>query len=467
MNSHCWSAKYCLLIIAFIWLLVTSVVQARFNVNHQLLRGLEQNIGLSAKEQILELHGGSYELALDEHLFLQEIFNRLVTVADREIDYNLTVLNTPQLNAFALPGGHIFITRGLQQFLGRDVQRIAAVLAHEIAHVELKHGMNSMLRQLGFTVLVEFALYYLELSPSQAVRAASLALVNAVQSGYSREAELEADLLGQQYLVLAGFDPAGMITMLSNVLDLTDGEEQLDLFSTHPPTTERMARLTEQLLDCWTVSPLTEPLIVQHTDPGLDPLGRFVLQEQLTEEGQWQLRGFDHQRALDLHWLVNEEARYPMWSADGSRLAVLVKQQNTWDIWLLNRLGRVVNKLACQFPNQPWNLFFSPDGSMIAYNYLSDSDEPHILVHYINGNFNLNFSNVISGLILDWDAEGLIVWDDGRQQHYLIQPPPIQPLFIANPIPRVIQRKPRATPIVGENGDSGFSIIRPNFFSFD
>gem|GEM_PF-4564215 len=122
MNSHCWSAKYCLLIIAFIWLLVTSVVQARFNVNHQLLRGLEQNIGLSAKEQILELHGGSYELALDEHLFLQEIFNRLVTVADREIDYNLTVLNTPQLNAFALPGGHIFITRGLQQFLGRDVR---------------------------------------------------------------------------------------------------------------------------------------------------------------------------------------------------------------------------------------------------------------------------------------------------------------------------------------------------------
>ena len=113
----------------------------------------ERALGGGAVPEILKQYGGEYVLPLGQRLWVEEVFRRLVGAAERQdVEYTLTVLNSAELNAFALPGGYVFITRGLVNAIGRDEAKLAAVLGHEIAHIEEKHGMNAVLRQMGLTV---------------------------------------------------------------------------------------------------------------------------------------------------------------------------------------------------------------------------------------------------------------------------------------------------------------------------
>ena len=178
--------------ILIVTLLVVSIppVQAQ-----ALLPRFEGSLGKSAVPEILKQYGGEHVLPIHKRLWVEEVFSRLVQVAERDdLEYTLIVLNSSELNAFSLPGGFIFITRGLVQAIGEDEAKLAAVLGHEIAHVEKKHGLHAVFRQLGLTVLFEVGALALDLASADLLRVASVTLVQLLNLGWGREAEYEADL---------------------------------------------------------------------------------------------------------------------------------------------------------------------------------------------------------------------------------------------------------------------------------
>jgi len=162
--------------------------------------------------------------------------------------YHFAVLDTKEINAFACPGGTIFITRGLLTTCANEDQ-LAAVLAHEVSHVAHKDGINSISKARWTEVWTAMG--------SEAARqygGAAGNLVNlfegsiddvfktVVVNGYSRTAEEAADASGVVILSKAGYDPAAMEVMLQKMMAKEKGASG-GIFKTHPPTSERLGKL--------------------------------------------------------------------------------------------------------------------------------------------------------------------------------------------------------------------------------
>jgi predicted Zn-dependent protease len=148
----------------------------------------------------------------------------------REYRFRFRPVCSPQVNAFALPGGLIFVTRSLLEFCDWDQGEVAFVLAHEIGHVACRHARDKLLTSVLARTL------------------SRVALSNAfVLSEYSKESELEADSFAVRLLRAAGFDTSRATRFLERLDDRasagSDPDADLGLFSTHPPRKERIANL--------------------------------------------------------------------------------------------------------------------------------------------------------------------------------------------------------------------------------
>ena len=172
----------------------------------------EIRMGAQAHEQVL----GEYP-ALD-HPALQAYVNavgqRLAAHSHRPgLKWHFTVVDSPDVNAFALPGGYVYITRGLLAFLNSEAE-LAGVLGHEIGHVTARHGVR---QQSAATVATGGAILGSILLPgmdNQAGATLMQTMARAWTAGYGREHELEADRLGAVYLAKAGYDPRAMIEVI-------------------------------------------------------------------------------------------------------------------------------------------------------------------------------------------------------------------------------------------------------------
>lgn len=156
--------------------------------------------------------------------------------------FEFRLIKSPLPNAFALPGGKIFVNTGLLQTVSRR-EEIAGVLAHEIAHVTQRHGMRQVISSIGpYYVLKLF------ISDRQGfVSTISNGSQFLVQQSFSRDFEQEADDVGWRYLVAANIDPRGLSQFLERllsdpVLRLLDNSA-LRVLSSHPPTAERVEHL--------------------------------------------------------------------------------------------------------------------------------------------------------------------------------------------------------------------------------
>ena len=168
----------------------------------------------------------------------------LVAAAARpDLTFTFTVLENPEPNAFALPGGQVVIYSGLLT-KARRAEEVAGVLAHEIAHVTRRHHVRGMLKNAGLVVLVQTLL-----GDATAVGAVIAEYTTSLSSlSYSRGFEREADSHGWAYLNAAGFDPNGMIEFFQSLLDdqgeaMRKIERGLSLLGTHPSTEERIRTL--------------------------------------------------------------------------------------------------------------------------------------------------------------------------------------------------------------------------------
>jgi predicted Zn-dependent protease len=172
----------------------------------------ELSIGRTNHPKIIEQYGRYDDEAVQA--YVQSVGERLAAVSHRkELVYRFTVLDSPVINAFALPGGYIYITRGLMAYLNSEAD-LAAVLGHEIGHVTARHGVRqqsaAQAANLGY-ILGSILLPELRARSSQE---AFNILGGALLSGYGREHELESDSLGAEYLARSGYDPQAMLNVI-------------------------------------------------------------------------------------------------------------------------------------------------------------------------------------------------------------------------------------------------------------
>lgn len=245
--------------LVFIFLLGAALPVAAQSFWDELLAGFESTIGAAVAEDVQTEYGPPARLGAAHQRWVDTIFADIVLQANRrDITYSLQVLESEVVNAFAAPGGYIFLTTALLHHIGTDADALANVLGHEVAHVEHKHGMNALGRNLGVSLLLQLALG----NPSEGDEVwhvvAGVA-VGLMQLGWSRDQEYESDELGQRLAAAAGYDPRGMVRFF-RVLEQLQGMEVafLEFLSTHPLTSERIRR-AENRAESLAVSPRNGP----------------------------------------------------------------------------------------------------------------------------------------------------------------------------------------------------------------
>ncbi len=199
-------------------------------------------LGRESDEQVRSQMG----LYDDDELqqYVSEIGLRMAARSHRpDLPWSFAVVDSPAVNAFAIPGGYIYLTRGILAFLG-DEADLAGVLGHEIGHVTARHSVQAYTRasgaQLGLAVGSIFS------PAARAVGGAAQSGLGVLFLRYGRDAELQADRLGAQYAGETGWDPTGVRNMLSTLSRLSNGGDSRGVpgwLSTHPAAADRVARV--------------------------------------------------------------------------------------------------------------------------------------------------------------------------------------------------------------------------------
>ncbi|MDQ7858224.1 MAG: M48 family metalloprotease [Armatimonadota bacterium] len=161
------------------------------------------------------------------------------------LPYTFKIVDIPQVNAVALPGGFIYVTAGLLGFVRSD-HELAAVLAHEAAHAALGHGME-MQRRANRALFLTLLVAIFTRDPTL-FQGASL-LAAGFMAGYSRDLEREADLASVDYLTRTPYSPVGVLTVLERLhrLERFTGQLEVYAFADHPRTAERVQYVHDAL----------------------------------------------------------------------------------------------------------------------------------------------------------------------------------------------------------------------------
>ncbi len=204
-------------------------------------------MGLQAAPQFESQFGGAVSNP-QVQAYVQGIGRKLAAVSDRQVPWEFKLVNSTTPNAFALPGGKVFVTAGLFKSLSNERQ-LAAVIGHEIGHVCAKHNVKGMQRQMGAQALADLAAKAVSPDKAEAAKTAAGVVGGMAVLKYSRDDEYMADSLGIKYMEKAGYNPWGMVETLEYLLQLggAEGGRFQEMFQTHPLTSERVKNAREQV----------------------------------------------------------------------------------------------------------------------------------------------------------------------------------------------------------------------------
>ncbi len=218
--------------------------EQRINISEE----QEIALGLQAAPQLAQQHGGLHP---DEEAqaYLDSICMRILrnsAAGTTEYPFECHLLADPEtINAFALPGGQVFITAALFDQLETEGQ-LAGVMAHEIAHVVARHSAEQIAKQQltqGLTGAVVIASYDPENPRSAQTAQMAMLIGSLVNMQFSRSDELEADRLGVRFMAEAGYDPRAMIQVMEVLAAAGEGARPPEFFSTHPNPDNRIANI--------------------------------------------------------------------------------------------------------------------------------------------------------------------------------------------------------------------------------
>ncbi len=203
-------------------------------------------VGAQEHPKILEQFDGVYD---DPRVtgYVAEVGGRVAAKSEMAAtQFRITVLNTPEMNAFALPGGYVYVTRGLLSLMNSEAE-MAGVLAHEVGHVTARHTAKRYSQAQGVSIVAGIL--------GTLIRSETLERIGkmggqAWLASFSRDQEFQADSLGVRYMARAGYQPAAQGDVLASLGRYHDFAARLNpgkskassIFSTHPQTPERVRR---------------------------------------------------------------------------------------------------------------------------------------------------------------------------------------------------------------------------------
>jgi beta-barrel assembly-enhancing protease len=203
--------------------------------------------------------------------YVQDLTVKIAANSDIRVPVQVKVLNSREINAFALPGGFLFVQRGLLEQVDDEAQ-LAGVMAHELSHAVARHGHRLMKRATIASIIFQAAQVAAMIFTGGV---AGIGTYYALQYGFyglglvlnldllgvSRDFELEADQLGVQYSWKAGYDPTGFVRFFDKLAQREGYVQGLSWFRTHPPFFDRMMKTQEEIL----YLPKKEALVQQST----------------------------------------------------------------------------------------------------------------------------------------------------------------------------------------------------------
>ncbi|HEX6119735.1 MAG TPA: M48 family metalloprotease [Dongiaceae bacterium] len=221
----------------------------------------EAQIGREEHPKILAEFGGAYDEKPALNAYVQSVGQFIAATSERkDVTYTFTVLNTPDVNAFAVPGGYIYVTRGLVGLANNEAE-LAGVLGHEIGHINARHtaeragqAQNTQLGVLGATLLGAILGGQ---TGGQLLGGIASEYGQVKLAGYSQEQEFEADSLGVRYMKRATYDPQAMATFLGELRAQSQLEAKLagkdpnvvddqNMLASHPRTVDRVQRAIQE-----------------------------------------------------------------------------------------------------------------------------------------------------------------------------------------------------------------------------
>ena len=180
--------------------------------------------------------------------YINLVGKTVAEVSDRPtLNYHFAILNSQEQNAFAAPGGYIFITVGLLKTLKNEAE-LAGVLAHEIAHVTQKHMLDAIRRGALMGSVSELTLTAMKQDPAMFSSVIDEMTDLLFTKGLDKDKEFEADVVGVEYAYRAGYNPQGLEDYLQT-LAKEEGHVESKFFTTHPSTTLRISKIDTLLKD--------------------------------------------------------------------------------------------------------------------------------------------------------------------------------------------------------------------------
>jgi beta-barrel assembly-enhancing protease len=207
---------------------MTMSLDSEIAMGRQLSRELESQVTLVQDPSITE--------------YVNRVGQNLVRNSDSKIPFTIKVIDSDEINAMSLPGGFFYVNTGL--ILAADEEaELAAVMAHEIAHVTARHAAEQQGRANFVNILSLPASIFTGGIAGAAIQQAAAIGLPTLFFKFSRSAEEEADYLGLQYMYKAGYDPGASVTFFEKLQARENAKKKVSsLFSTHPPTEARVIK---------------------------------------------------------------------------------------------------------------------------------------------------------------------------------------------------------------------------------
>jgi predicted Zn-dependent protease len=208
------------------------IIQTEYDVGRDLAREIRDRAGVDTDPLV-------------EKLLSETGFRLSECVANKFRTFSFKALVIAEPNAFALPGGFIFVTRSILELCQWNADETAFIIAHEMGHVIRKHAINRIMRDFAVTAASRVVP-----APGAVVGWVRKVSMKYLESSYSQDLEFEADALGVRLMDAAGFSTQASIKLLQRLGGVKSSQNQIDTgsyFSTHPGINERIRNINEQI----------------------------------------------------------------------------------------------------------------------------------------------------------------------------------------------------------------------------